>query len=96
MNLASGIDIIEIQRVREAIQRYGQRFLDRIYTPQELAQGIIQALQSIDSGIEFSKDAHKFAQKFSINASASAYESLYEKALAFSIASNSTNASISM
>ncbi len=32
-----GTDIIEIERVKEAIERYGQRFLDRVYTPDELA-----------------------------------------------------------
>ncbi|MBI4216392.1 MAG: holo-ACP synthase [Chloroflexi bacterium] len=31
-----GIDIIEIERIREALARWGDRFLRRIYTPQEL------------------------------------------------------------
>ena len=30
-----GTDIIEIERIREAIERYGERFLDRVYTPKE-------------------------------------------------------------
>ena len=30
-----GTDIIEIERIREAIARHGQRFLDRLFTPQE-------------------------------------------------------------
>lgn len=37
MPLSVGVDIIEIARVREAIERYGVRFLQRIYTESELA-----------------------------------------------------------
>jgi len=36
MQLVSGVDLIEIERVRAAIQRHGQRFLTRVFTPQEL------------------------------------------------------------
>lgn len=32
-----GIDIIEIKRIENAIQRYGSRFLDRIFTAKEQA-----------------------------------------------------------
>ena len=32
-----GIDIIEIYRVKEAISRWGERFLQRVYTDAELA-----------------------------------------------------------
>jgi holo-[acyl-carrier protein] synthase len=32
-----GIDIAEVDRVRAAIERHGQRFIDRIYTPGEIA-----------------------------------------------------------
>lgn len=35
--LASGVDIIEISRVRRVLERYGQRFLDRVFTPREIA-----------------------------------------------------------
>jgi holo-[acyl-carrier protein] synthase len=31
-----GTDIIEIERIREAIERYGDRFLKRVYTEAEL------------------------------------------------------------
>jgi holo-[acyl-carrier protein] synthase len=31
------VDIIEIERIRNAIERWGERFLGRIYTPAELA-----------------------------------------------------------
>ena len=37
MNLASGVDIIEISRVKRVLERYGQRFLDRVYTAGEIA-----------------------------------------------------------
>ena len=37
MTLASGIDLIDIQRMRDAIERHGQRFLKRVFTPGELA-----------------------------------------------------------
>ena len=36
MNLSTGIDIIEISRVASAIERHGERFLNRIYTAQEI------------------------------------------------------------
>lgn len=35
--LTSGIDLIEIARIDSAISRWGDRFLGRIYTEQELA-----------------------------------------------------------
>ena len=33
--LSTGVDIIEIPRVRRIVEQYGQRFLDRIFTPEE-------------------------------------------------------------
>ncbi len=38
MKICSGVDMIEIMRVQEAIQRHGQRFLNRVFTPAELAE----------------------------------------------------------
>ncbi|MCB0046990.1 MAG: holo-ACP synthase [Caldilineaceae bacterium] len=35
--LRTGVDIIEIDRIARAIDRHGNRFLHRIYTPAELA-----------------------------------------------------------
>jgi len=35
--LGTGIDLAEVDRIRAAIERYGQRFIDRIYTPAEIA-----------------------------------------------------------
>lgn len=34
--LATGIDLIEIDRLERAIQRHGDRFLRRVFTPAEL------------------------------------------------------------
>lgn len=31
-----GIDIIEVHRIREAIERWGERFLQRVFTPWEI------------------------------------------------------------
>lgn len=36
--LASGVDLIEIERVQGAIERYGRRFLERVFTAQELEE----------------------------------------------------------
>lgn len=38
METTCGVDLIEIERVQSVILRYGRRFLDRIFTIQELAQ----------------------------------------------------------
>jgi len=32
-----GVDIIEVPRIRQALDRWGERFLRRIYTPLEIA-----------------------------------------------------------
>ena len=38
MKLSTGVDVIEIERLREAIDRHGERFLNRVFTPLELAE----------------------------------------------------------
>jgi holo-[acyl-carrier protein] synthase len=35
MPLAHGIDIVEVERIAQMLQRHGQRFLDRVYTSAE-------------------------------------------------------------
>jgi holo-[acyl-carrier protein] synthase len=35
MNLRTGVDLIEVDRIREAIERYGERFLARVFTQGE-------------------------------------------------------------
>lgn len=37
MDLQVGVDLIEIARIEAALQRFGERFLQRIYTPAERA-----------------------------------------------------------
>lgn len=36
--LSVGVDLLEIDRLRRAVERYGERFLTRIYTPEEIAR----------------------------------------------------------
>lgn len=36
MVLATGIDVIEVPRIRKAMERWGDRFLHRIFTPGEI------------------------------------------------------------
>lgn len=38
VNIAVGIDIIEVERVRGAYERHGERFLHRIFTEDEIRQ----------------------------------------------------------
>jgi holo-[acyl-carrier protein] synthase len=38
IHISSGVDLIEIERVTQAIERHGERFLTRVFTPQELAE----------------------------------------------------------
>jgi len=37
MILGTGVDLAEVDRIRAAITRYGARFVERIYTPREIA-----------------------------------------------------------
>jgi len=37
MVVGTGIDVVEIERVARSIERYGSRFLDRVYTAAEIA-----------------------------------------------------------
>lgn len=37
MIVGTGVDLCEVDRIREAVERYGERFLKRIYTPREIA-----------------------------------------------------------
>jgi holo-[acyl-carrier protein] synthase len=35
--LATGVDLIEVERIADAIERHGERFLSRIFTSRELS-----------------------------------------------------------
>src|SRR5712692_5123223 len=37
MIVGSGVDLAEVSRIRQAIERFGERFLTRVYTPGERA-----------------------------------------------------------
>ena len=54
-----GTDIIEVKRIEQSIERYGQRFLDRIFSLKEQAY----CLKHRDSGRHF---AGRFAAKESV------------------------------
>jgi holo-[acyl-carrier protein] synthase len=38
MNLRTGVDLIELERIEGVIRRYGSRFLGRVFTTHELAE----------------------------------------------------------
>ena len=44
--LRTGVDLIEIERMRKALDRHGERFLDRVFTEAEVVQscGRIESL----------------------------------------------------
>lgn len=44
--LRNGVDILEVERIQKAVDRFGDRFLARVFTPTELAenQGKIESL----------------------------------------------------
>jgi holo-[acyl-carrier protein] synthase len=46
MKLATGVDLVEIKRIQSAIERHGERFLNRVFTAREieLAEGDIAFL----------------------------------------------------
>jgi holo-[acyl-carrier protein] synthase len=37
MILGTGVDLAEVARIRASIERYGRRFIERVYTPGEVA-----------------------------------------------------------
>jgi holo-[acyl-carrier protein] synthase len=37
MTLAAGTDLVEIHRIAAVLERHGDRFLQRVFTPEELA-----------------------------------------------------------
>ena len=36
MIVGTGVDIAEVPRIREAVSRFGERFLKRVFTPEEI------------------------------------------------------------
>ena len=37
MIVGTGVDLAEVDRIRQSIERFGQKFIQRIYTPREIA-----------------------------------------------------------
>jgi holo-[acyl-carrier protein] synthase len=37
-SLSVGVDLVELERLRRVLERYGQRFVERVYTPEEAAR----------------------------------------------------------
>ena len=37
MIVGTGVDLAEVPRIKASIERYGERFIERIYTPAEIA-----------------------------------------------------------
>ncbi len=40
MKLATGVDLLEIQRLQDAVDTHGERFLKRVFTPRELDENV--------------------------------------------------------
>lgn len=55
--LATGVDLVEVERMRGAIERYGERFLKRVFTQQEL----------VEVGSNISSLAARFAAKEAVS-----------------------------
>jgi holo-[acyl-carrier protein] synthase len=49
MVLGIGTDLIEIKRVQASIDRYGERFLERLFTPEEIAYSLRKKKHSAES-----------------------------------------------
>ena len=56
MIVGTGVDLCEVARIREAISRYGKRFIERIYTEREIAYAESKARR-------FERYAARFAAK---------------------------------
>jgi holo-[acyl-carrier protein] synthase len=59
-----GVDIVDVRRVAEAILRFGDRFLERIYTPSEIDYCLRRARQAESFAVRFAaKEAFAKALK---------------------------------
>lgn len=38
MSLSTGVDLVHLDRIRQVLARHGERFLARVYTPEEIAR----------------------------------------------------------
>ena len=63
MNLSSGIDLIEIDRIEKALERHGERFLKRIFTDAELVPLRSERIRSARPRVIAAELAARFAAK---------------------------------
>lgn len=66
MILGVGTDIIEIERIQSSVERFGERFLNKIYTKAELEY-------SLSKGSKYQHLAGRFAAKEAISKAISNY-----------------------
>jgi len=43
MIVGTGVDIAEVARIRSAVERFGERFLSRVFTPEEVKYALSKA-----------------------------------------------------
>ena len=67
MLLKTGIDIIEVKRIEEGIEKYGEKFLNRVFTEKEIEYCESKKAQ------KFQSYAGRFAGKEAVFKAASAY-----------------------
>lgn len=73
MNTKTGIDIVEVERIQDSIEKFGDRFLKRIFTEQEIEYCESKNLQ------KFQSYAGRFAAKEAVFKAISCWlESKYE------------------
>jgi holo-[acyl-carrier protein] synthase len=63
MNISTGIDLIEISRIERTLNRYGERFLERIFTEAELSHLRSKAVRKASKSVIVAELAARFAAK---------------------------------
>ena len=63
MNLSSGIDLIEIDRIQKALERHGERFLKRVFTDAELTPLRTKNIKTAQPRVIAAELAARFAAK---------------------------------
>ena len=51
-----GIDIVEIARIERAVERWGQGFLERVYTGLELEWYVLELAEAVAEAFERDRD----------------------------------------
>ena len=63
MNISSGIDLIEIERIEKALNRHGERFLKKIFSETELERLVRYKERQVNPRIITAEVAARFAAK---------------------------------